>query len=77
MHELKYKLCPRWLGWALVALGCALSGASALAYRAGRDALGSMLLVASAVYILVLIAAAIVRVIAGRPWRKPPGDGKQ
>ena len=76
MHELKYKLCPRWLGWALVVVGWGLIGAAAWAYRAEREGLGSTLLVASAVYVLVLIVAAIVRVIAGRPWRKPP-DAQQ
>ena len=74
MHELKYKLCPRWLGWALVVVGWGLIGAAALEYRAGRESLGATLLVASAVYVLALIAAAIARVIAGRPWRKPPGQ---
>ena len=72
MHELKYKLCPRWLGWTLVALGWVVVGASAWAFRTGRDALGLTLLIVAALYVLVLVVAAIARVIAGRPWRKPP-----
>ena len=76
MHELKRKLCPRWLGWSLVAVGWALIGAAVWAWSAGRESLGLTLLIVSAVYVVALILAAVVTIVVRRMWRDTGQDRK-
>jgi len=76
MHELKRKLCPRWLGWSLVAVGWVLIGAAAWAWSTEHEGLGLTLLILSAIYVLVLILAAVAVIVLRRLWRDTGPDPK-
>ena len=69
MHELKFKLCPRWLGWTLVLVGYALFGGAVWAWSAAREGLALTLLVVGGIYVVVLVLVAVVAILVRRPWR--------